>query len=116
MRHDKRYDDLDTLDDFELVHGEQDIRGRPLVDKAGRKFGTIDDLIVDRKRERVVAVELEGGVRTPVEPLEIYDNAVVYGDEASAYSRRDNDYGPCDKVHDEEVRVIDNDEVALGSR
>ena len=31
MRHDKRYDELDRLDNYELVNKNQDIRGLPLV-------------------------------------------------------------------------------------
>ena len=71
MRHDKRYEKLDALGDWKLEHKSQDIRGMPLVSPAGEQFGIIDDLLVDRDNERVMAVRLEDGRVTPVEPLDI---------------------------------------------
>ena len=81
MEHDSRFDELDALDDYKLEHHSQDIRGRPLVTPLGKKLGVIKDMLVDKKKERVVAIRLDDGRACAVEPLEIHDDKVVY-DEA----------------------------------
>jgi stress response protein YsnF len=86
MRHDTRYEKLDTLDDYELVNESQDIRGRPLVNERGEKFGVISDLLVGADKDRVAAVRLEDGRCCSIEPLEIHDNVVVYGSAAVAHA------------------------------
>lgn len=86
MRHDTRYEGLETLDGYELEHQSQDIRGRPLVSATGEKYGIIQDLLVDRDGSRVAAVKLDNGKICPVEPLEIHDNAVVYGAQAESFA------------------------------
>ena len=113
MRHDKRYEKLDALGDWKLEHKSQDIRGMPLVSPAGEQFGIIDDLLVDRDNERVMAVRLEDGRVTPVEPLDIHDNCVVYGEEAVAYADRGVKEG---HVVDEEVVPVVKERVAVGKR
>lgn len=87
MRHDERYEKLDTLGDYELKDETQDIRGRPLVNSDGFTFGTIEDLLVSKDHERVEAVRLDNGLVCAVEPLTIHDNAVVYGEEAVKHAR-----------------------------
>lgn len=113
MRHDKRYENLDALGDWKLEHSTQDIRGMPLVSAEGHQFGIIDDLLVDRQSERVAAVRLKDGRVTPVEPLDIHDNCVVYGEEA----RRHADRGVAEgHVVDEEVVPVVEERVAVGKR
>lgn len=113
MRHDKRYEELDALGDWKLEDSSQDIRGRPLVGPEGERFGVIDDLLVDRDNERVTAVRLEDGRVTPIEPLVIHDNCVVYGEEAARYA----DQGVAEgHVVDEEVVPIVEERVAIGKR
>ena len=68
---------LDSLDDWELQDGDQDIRGRPLVTTTGESVGVIDDLLVDRDHKRVAGVRVEDGRVFPVEPLSIEDDRVV---------------------------------------
>ncbi|WP_170003872.1 PRC-barrel domain-containing protein [Pseudopontixanthobacter vadosimaris] len=87
MHHDARYEDLDALDDYKLEHGSQDIRGRPLVGPAGENYGIIKDLLVGRDHGRVEAVRLDNGKVCAVEPLEIHDDRVIYGDRAVAHAR-----------------------------
>lgn len=110
MRHDTRYEDLDALDDYELKHSSQDIRGRPLVNPKGEKYGIIEDLLVSKDHERVEAVRLDNGKICAVEPLEIHDNAVVYGEKARAHAERG---GTAAK---EEVVPVVEEKVAIGKR
>lgn len=110
MRHDTRYEDLDTLDNYELEHESQDIRGRPLVSPTGQRYGIIEDLLVSRDRTHVEAVRLDNGKVCAIEPLVIHDNAVVYGKEAEAHARTGGD-----AVKEEIVPVV-AEEVAIGKR
>ncbi|MEN3971974.1 PRC and DUF2382 domain-containing protein [Sphingomicrobium sp. XHP0235] len=115
MKHDKRYENLDRIDDYELSNEAQDIRGYPLVTADGRRIGKIDDLLVDGDRNEVAAVRLEDGRCTAVEPLDIHDDVVVYGDRAEAFANRDNDYGKTE-VSKEKVIPIVEERVAIGKR
>lgn len=115
MRHDPRYEELDSLSDYKLENPSQDIRGRPLVSPQGERFGIIDDLLVGEDHDRVVAVRLEDGRCCAVEPLEIHDNAVVYGEAARNYAARDNERGSADVVEEERVPVVE-ERVAVGKR
>lgn len=127
MRHDKRYEGLETLDNYELEHKSQDIRGRPLVSASGQKYGVIKDLLVDRNANRVAAVKLDNGKICAVEPLEIHENAVVYGAEAESFadtggdhveSRADSDRsrltGGSD-VDEERIPIVE-EQVVIGKR
>ena len=118
MRHDKRYEDLDALGDWELEHKSQDIRGRPLVSPEGRKYGVIDDLLIDRSAERVAAVRLEDGRVCAIEPLEIHDNAVIYGKAAHAHADSAGIAKDTKKegvVKEERIPVVE-EKVAIGKR
>ncbi|NTZ43677.1 YsnF/AvaK domain-containing protein [Altererythrobacter sp. SALINAS58] len=110
MRHDSRYDDLDTLDHYELEHKSQDIRGRPLVSPEGKKFGIIKDLLVDKSHNRVTAIRLDDGRACAVEPLVIHDNSVVYGEAAVAHAKTGGS-----AVSEEVVPVVE-EQVAIGKR
>lgn len=110
MRHDTRYAELDALDDYELEHESQDIRGRPLVGPEGRRYGIIEDLLVSRDRTHVEAVRLDNGKVCAIEPLVIHDNCVVYGKEAEAHARTGGD-----AVTEEVVPVVE-EQVAIGKR
>jgi uncharacterized protein (TIGR02271 family) len=110
MRHDTRFEELASLSDYELVHESQDIRGRPLVNTSGQKIGVIDDLLVGEDHDRVVAVRLEDGRCCAAEPLEIHDNAVVYGDAAVAHAKQGGN------AVSEEVIPLVEERVAIGKR
>jgi len=110
MRHDQRYEELDTLDNYELENGSQDIRGRPLVSPAGEKYGIIQDLLVSKDRSHVQAIRLDNGRTCAVEPLIIHDNAVVYGEEATAHASTGGDAAT------EEVVPVVQEKVAIGKR
>ncbi|OBX17558.1 hypothetical protein A9995_15580 [Erythrobacter sp. QSSC1-22B] len=113
MRHDKRFENLEALGEWKLEHSSQDIRGMPLVNTEGHQFGIIDDLLVDRKNERVMAIRLKDGRVTPVEPLDIHDNCVVYGEEAVRHADRGVKEG---HVVDKEVIPVVEERVAIGKR
>ncbi|WP_228242696.1 YsnF/AvaK domain-containing protein [Porphyrobacter sp. GA68] len=110
MRHDTRYETLDSLDKYELEHKSQDIRGRPLVSPSGEKYGVIKDLLVDNDRSRVAAVRLDNGKVCAIEPLEIHENAVVYGGTAEAHAR---DGGAA--VDEERVPLVE-EKLVIGKR
>lgn len=110
MRHDRRYENLAALDDYELEHSSQDIRGRPLVSASGEKYGIIRDLLVDPDHSRVAAVRLDNGKVCAVEPLEIHENAVVYGAAAEEYATTGGT-----EVDEERIPVIE-EQVVIGKR
>lgn len=110
MRHDTRYEELDALDNYELEHKSQDIRGRPLVSPTGEKYGVIKDLLVNEDHTRVEAVRLDNGKTCAVEPLEIHDNAVVYGERAKAHAAKGG------SAVEEEVVPVVEEKVAIGKR
>ena len=110
MRHDTRYEHLDTLDHYELEHHSQDIRGRALVSPTGDKYGVIKDLLVDRDHNRVAAVKLDNGKVCAVEPLEIHDDVVVYGEAAETHAKAGGS-----AVNEERVPIVE-ERLAIGKR
>lgn len=110
MRHDTRYDDLDQLDHYELENESQDIRGYPLVNSQGQKFGVIKDLLVDKENNRVAAIELEDGRRCAVEPLEIHEDVVVYGEAAERHAAAGGK-----AVSEERIPIVE-EQVVIGKR
>ncbi|WBY17075.1 YsnF/AvaK domain-containing protein [Erythrobacteraceae bacterium WH01K] len=113
MQHDKRYEELDELSNYELVNEDQDIRGYPLVNAAGERFGVIDDMLVGSDHDEVVAIRLEDGRCCAVEPLVIHDNVVVYGDAAVAHAKEGVATG---HVVEKEVIPIVEEKVEIGKR
>lgn len=67
---------LAGLDDWKLEHKSQDVRGWPLRDSRGTAIGTVQEMLVDRDRERVAAVTLSDGSTVPVERISICDDHV----------------------------------------
>ncbi len=67
---------LSRVDDWELVHEDQDIRGWDAVDADGDPMGTVDDLIVDTDSEMVARIVLDDGAEYPVAEVEIGDEVV----------------------------------------
>lgn len=84
MKNDERFAKLDSLSNWELVHDDQDIRGWPVSSRTGDAYGTIDDMLVDKDNERVLAVRLTDGRLVAVDHLEIRDSDVIYHDDAAA--------------------------------
>jgi stress response protein YsnF len=67
---------LQDLSGWKLAHHDQDIRGWPLMDDAGREVGRIDEMIVDTDTRHVETVVLENGAEFPVSALDIGKNEV----------------------------------------
>ena len=85
MQHDERFEQLDKASDWKLVDDDQDIRGRPLMSPEGEHYGKIDEMLVDKDKEEVVAIALEDGRMCGVEYLEIRDDKVYYRDPEPDY-------------------------------
>ena len=79
-----RFNELDSLNDWELVHDNQDIRGRTVYSETGEAYGEVEDMLVDKKEEHVAAVRLSDGRLVPAEHLEITDEKVLYRNGAAA--------------------------------
>ncbi len=110
MKHDARFDKLENLGEWELENDSQDIRGRPLVTAQGQRIGKIEDLLVDKKDERVAAVRLDDGTACGVDCLEIHPDKVIYrmpGDGVQAQA--------AGAAGDKRVPVVE-EEVAIGKR
>jgi len=71
---------LSMLTDWEVVDKTKDIRGRKLIDMAGRDRGQIRDLLVDTQDQRVQSICTDMGDELPVEPLEIRDGHIILHD------------------------------------
>lgn len=84
MNNDDRFEKLEALEAWELVNDEQDIRGCTVTSVTGERYGTIEDLLVDKEKEHVVAVKLSDGRMLPVDLLEIRGREVVYHGDRSA--------------------------------
>ena len=91
MEHEDRFADLDTLSDWQLVNEEQDIRGWPVRSVEGQEYGKIEDMLVDKDREEVLAVRMEDGRLVAAEHLDIRDGYVIYARNDAA-SRTDYTY------------------------
>ena len=83
-----RFDELEDLGHWQLVNHEQDIRGFPVLDHTGKSYGTIKDLLVDKKKEHVAAVRLDDGRMVAASNLEIRNREVIYHHDGAA-SRMD---------------------------
>jgi stress response protein YsnF len=62
---------LERMGDYKLAHSSQDVRGHDLKTDDGRKIGRIDNMLVDRDREEVYALELEDGRLVNVDYVDI---------------------------------------------
>ena len=68
---------LSELDDWQLEHEEQDLRGRPLLGEDGRPVGRVDEMIVDTEQERVIAIRLDNGREYPTTAFQIRDERAI---------------------------------------
>lgn len=67
---------LQDLSGWKLADRDQDIRGWPVRDDAGREIGTVDEMIVDTDTRHVETVVLQNGAELPVSALDIGTNEV----------------------------------------
>lgn len=70
---------LAELDDYQLVHENQDVRGWPVEDEAGRALGKVAEMIVDTEEERVTLLRLDTGRELPVADVSLLDHRVLLG-------------------------------------
>ena len=80
----ERFGKLDSLSDWQLVDDDQDIRGYPVRSATGDDYGKVDDMLVDKQGEHVLAVRLTDGRMVAVENIDIHDDHVIYRDAAGA--------------------------------
>ncbi|MXO86594.1 hypothetical protein GRI38_11220 [Altererythrobacter aurantiacus] len=86
MKHDKRFEELDSLDKWHLVHDNQDIRGWPVRSATGDEYGRIEDMLVDREAEHVLAVRMDDGRLVSVDHLDLQDGHAIYREDRAASS------------------------------
>lgn len=84
MKHDDRFAELDSLSKWQLVNDDQDIRGYPVRSLTGDEYGKIDDMLVDKDHEHVIAVRMEDGRLVSADHLDIKDDHVIYRDDQGA--------------------------------
>jgi len=84
MENDDRFANLDTLSDWQLVNEDQDIRGYPVRSVTGDEYGKIEDMLVDKDAEHVLAVRMDDGRLVAVEHLDIKDDHVIYTQDHAA--------------------------------
>ena len=112
MHNNSNFENLETLDKWELENDRQDVRGQPLLTEAGERLGVIEHLLVDRDHERVAAVRLADGRTFPAEPLDIRDGAVIL----KAGERGDTASGS-DTIRGEEERIpLVEERLVVGKR
>lgn len=68
-----KYESLHELDDYQLVNGEQDLRGSALFTFDGKRIGTVRRMLVDPDRDHVAGLVLDDHRIVPVSEIEIRD-------------------------------------------
>ncbi len=68
---------LSQLDDWQLVHDDQDIRGWPVQDAAGHRLGTVQELLVNTDTAYVDAIVLDTGAEYPASAIQIGEGLVL---------------------------------------
>ncbi|WP_375290113.1 PRC-barrel domain-containing protein [Qipengyuania sp.] len=68
-----QYTDLAELDEYQLEHEGQDLRGHGLYSTDGKRLGTVSRMLVDPEHDHVAALVLEDGRGVPVSEIEIRD-------------------------------------------
>ncbi|MBB3035246.1 PRC-barrel domain-containing protein [Alteriqipengyuania lutimaris] len=73
-----KYENLRELDDYQLVHEDQDLRGHSLMTHDGLHLGTIKRMLVDPDHDHVAGLVLEDNRIVPVSEIEVKDgNALI---------------------------------------
>ncbi len=75
---------MSQLEDYELVHEDQDVRGWEVRDHDGRLFGRVRDLLIDTKHDRVASLLLDDQSQLSVREVSLGDNVVLIDERASA--------------------------------
>ncbi|ELR72766.1 hypothetical protein C900_01145 [Fulvivirga imtechensis AK7] len=78
-RKDKRLHFLHDLDDFKVASGQPDVRGWELVDANRERVGTVENLLVDIKAEKVRYLDVDLDDRLISEDYDPQDNTNIRG-------------------------------------
>jgi len=68
---------LASLDEWELENEDQDLRGRLLLTPEGQEIARIDDMLVDRERERISALRLSDERLVDIDYVDIREGRPV---------------------------------------
>ncbi|MBB5711802.1 YsnF/AvaK domain-containing protein [Sphingomonas xinjiangensis] len=68
---------LASLDDWDLVNSNQDLRGKTLHDLQGREIGRVDDMLADVHQERIVGLRLHDDRIVNIDNVDIRDGRPV---------------------------------------
>lgn len=66
-----------SLEDWKIVHEDQNILGWAVHDQEGRHLGRVEDLFVNTETELVESIELDNGQRYDTRQIEIGDHRVL---------------------------------------
>lgn len=88
-RKDKRLHYLHDLDDYKVASGQPDVRGWDLVDVHNERIGTVDNLLVDVKAEKVRYLDVDLDDRIIGENYDPQDNPNVEG--VHGFTNREGD-------------------------
>ncbi|MFB0612207.1 PRC-barrel domain-containing protein [Aurantiacibacter poecillastricola] len=86
MKHDDRFNELDSLSKWQLENEDQDIRGYPVRSSTGEEYGRIEDMLVDKDHKHVTAVRMHDGRLVSADHLDIRSDHVIYDDNRAASS------------------------------
>ena len=70
---------LSTLHDYQLTNNDQDVRGWPVKDAAGKLLGTVRELLVDTDAEHVSMLVLDNGTKLSAGNVTLADRTVLVG-------------------------------------
>ncbi|MGB3712267.1 MAG: PRC-barrel domain-containing protein [Erythrobacter sp.] len=84
MKHDDRFNELHSLDKYQLENESQDIRGWQVHSPTNEVYGKVEDMLVDKDRKEVLAVRLDDGRMVSTDKLELKDGHAVYHDAGAA--------------------------------
>lgn len=76
-QHQRKVSKLESLDNWELEHKGQDLRGHTLQTPDGSKIGRVDDMLVNLDEERVAALRLEDDRVVDIDYVDIRDGKAV---------------------------------------
>lgn len=109
---------LTELNDWELVHDDQDLRGAHLRDMQGHDIGKIDRMIVNTDLGYVDAFVLEDGREIPVDQVEIHDDhAVLLGTGTTRTTTTQSTTRESTQADQGEMRLpVIEEELAIGKR
>ena len=74
-QHDVRQ--LAGLDEWQLEHDDQDLRGQMLITSDGQNVGEVDDMLADLDEERIVALRLTDGRIVNIDAVDLRDGRPV---------------------------------------